>query len=191
MRTFLFLAYLLGSATVLSAQRVITLQLPDAQITADRIVRGDGDTYGLGDWQCAFTIKLDGAVLRVDGAITFSEKANDFTTLVGEYHQSIPVGELEKCRSCKVSIDETYGTVIGPNIGARGYRWFGGQGLVRRARIQTDTFGDDAGRVGGTVQFAPLRVLIECPIADAQDFSEFTVFARYANKHAAQNEDSE
>lgn len=162
---FCTLALLTCTACAAPAQRTLTVQLPDAHLTADRIIRGDGDTYGLGDWQCAFTIKLDGAVLRVDGAITFSEKANDFTTLVGEYHRSIPVGELEKCRSCKVSLDETYGKVSGPNIGARGYRWFGGQRLVSRARIQTDTFGSDAGRVGGTVQFAPLRVLIECPIA--------------------------
>ncbi len=159
------LALIICTATTTAAQRTLSIRLPDAQITADRLTRGDGDTYGLGDWQCAFTVKLVDTVLHLDGTIMFAEKANDFTTIVGEYHRRIPVGELEKCRSCRISLDETYGTAIGPNIGARGYRWFDGQGLVRRAKIQTDTFGDDTGHIGGTVQFVPVRVLIECLVA--------------------------
>jgi hypothetical protein len=147
------------------AQRDLLIRLPDVKITADRIIRGDGDTYGLGDWRCAFTLKLEGAELLLDGAIVFSENANDFTTIVGEYHRRIAVGELERCRTCKITLDETYGTVSGPNIGARGYRWFGGQGLVRRANVQTDTFGEDARRIGGTVQFRPLKIRIDCPVA--------------------------
>ncbi len=152
-------------ATGATAQQSFSIQLPDAQIIANRVVRGDGDTYGLGDWKCAFTVALDGTQLKVDGKISFTEKANDFTTIVGEYHQSVPVGALERCRHCLVSLDETQGTVTGPNIGARGYRWFNGQGLLRRARIQTDTFGNDTGNIGGTVQFAPIRVLVDCSIA--------------------------
>ncbi len=154
------------TATAANAQRTLSISLPDAHIAADRVTRGDGDTYGLGDWRCAFTLKLEGSVLRLDGTILFTEQANDFTTIVGEYHRRIPVGELEKCRTCRTSLSETYGTASGPNIGARGYRWFSGQGLVRRAKIQSDTFGDDVGHIGGTVQFAPVRVLIECLVAD-------------------------
>lgn len=162
---FKVLALIACSATAASAQRSLSIQLPDAQITADRITRGDGDTYGLGDWQCAFTVKLVGTVLHLNGTIMFTEKANDFTTIVGEYHRRISVGELERCRTCQISLGETYGTANGPNIGARGYRWFGGQGLVRRAKIQTDTFGNDAGHIGGVVQFTPVRILIECLVA--------------------------
>ena len=147
------------------AQQSFSLQLPDVQLLADRIVRGDGDTYGLGDWHCAFTVALDGTQLKLDGKISFTEKANDFTTIVGEYHQNIPVGELQRCKHCVVTLDETTGTVSGPNIGARGYRWFGGQGLVRRAKIQTDVFGDDVGYIGGTIQFKPIRVLVDCSVA--------------------------
>ncbi len=150
---------------VLNAQQSFSIALPDVQITADRLVRGDGDTYGLGNWQCSFTVTLDGLMLKVDGKISFAEKANDFTTIVGEYHQRIAVGELERCQRCVVSLDETHGDVSGPNIGARGYRWFAGQGLVRRAKIQTDTFGNDVGHVGGTIQFASIRVLVDCSVA--------------------------
>lgn len=152
-------------AAEMPAQQSFNIELPDVQITANRVVRGDGDTYGLGDWKSSFTVALDGAMLKVDGTITFTEKANDFTTIVGEYHQRIAVGALERCRHCQVSLGETQGSVAGPNIGSRGYRWFNGQGLLRRASIQTDVFGEDAGSIGGTIQFAPIRVLVDCFIA--------------------------
>jgi hypothetical protein len=147
------------------AQKSFNIELPDIQITASRIVRGDGDTYGLGDWKSTFTVALDGTTLKVDGTISFTEKANDFTTIVGEYHQRIAVGALERCRHCQVTLGETTGSVSGPNIGARGYRWFGGQGLIRRAKIQTDIFGEDVGNIGGTIQFALIRILVDCSIA--------------------------
>lgn len=149
----------------LNAQASFRIQLPDAEITADRIVRGDGDTYGLGDWHCVFTVALADTLLKVDGKISFTEKANDFTTIVGEYHQLVPVGQLERCRHCVVTLDETEGKVSGLNFGARGYRWFAGKGLVRRAKIQSDVFGTDAGFIGGTIQFAPIRVLVDCSMA--------------------------
>lgn len=148
-----------------TAQQTVLVNLPDIYITADKITRGDSDTYGLGDWTCSFKLELEGTVLKVDGSIIFSEKANDFTTIVGEYHEEIPVKELEKCRSCSFSLEDSYGVVSGPNIGARGYRWYQGQGLIRRAKIITDTFGDDAGRIGGTVQFEPVRVVVRCMYA--------------------------
>ncbi len=144
------------------AQQIIPVRLPDAVITANRIIRGDGDTYGLGDWRCAFTATVDGLYLKIDGVITFTEKANDFTTIVGEYHRRIYIRQLEKCQSCDVSLLGASGVVDGPNIGARGYRWFGGKGMVRRAYIQTDVFGKDAGQIGGKVQFAPLKVSVKC-----------------------------
>lgn len=148
-----------------TAQQSFEITLPDAHIFADRLRRGDGDTYGLGDWHCTFSVSLSGTEIVVDGQIVFSEKANDFTTITGAYHRRIEVGELSRCRHCWVTLEGEKGSVGGPNIGARGYRWFAGQGLIRRARIQTDTFGDDVGRIGGTVQFAPIKVRVDCAIA--------------------------
>jgi hypothetical protein len=154
-----FLFFIQLTAT---AQQTIRVNLPDAAITAGRVTRGDADTYGLGDWRCTFTATLEGLYLRLDGVITFTEKANDFTTITGEYHRRIYVRELEKCQSCNLYIPGASGTVSGPNIGARGYRWFNGQGMVRRARIQTDVFGADAGQIGGVVQFAPVLISVKC-----------------------------
>ncbi len=168
------LACLLASG--LLAQQSFNFQIPDAQIRADRVLRGDGDTYGLGDWTCTFTIALEGTELVINGKIRFTERANDFTTIVGEYHQRIFVGELERCRHCNVSLVESYGQVSGPNIGARGYRWFDGQRLIRRANIQTDVFGSDAGQIGGTVQFMPVRILVDCSIAETLKQTELRSF---------------
>jgi len=147
------------------AQQSFQIDLPDVQITADKLVRGDADTYGLGDWRCTFRVSLDSTFLQLDGEIIFSEKANDFTTITRTFQRRIEVGALEKCRLCEVSLADIQGTVAGPNIGARGYRWYKGQGIIRRAQIATDTFGDDVGRIGGTVQFAPIRVVVRCDYA--------------------------
>ncbi len=149
----------------ISAQKNITVPLPDVYIKADQLLRGDGDTYGIGDWNANFTATLDGSHILLTGTIAFTEKANDFTTIVGTYSQRIKVEQLETCSHCQVILDESYGAVSGPNIGARGYRWFEGQGLIRRAWVQTDTFGEDTGNIGGNIQFAPLRFLVHCDIA--------------------------
>lgn len=149
---------------VLSAQGSFTIQLEDVEITATRVVRGDGDTYGLGDWYCRYSVALDCDALVLEGKIVFTEKANDFSTISGVFKKRIPVEALERCQYCLVQLDPTEGTVSGPNIGARGYRWFAGEGLIRRAKIQTDVFGTDAGHIGGTIQFAPVRVLVDCLI---------------------------
>lgn len=153
------------ATTPVNAQEYLDIALPAAQIKADKLIRGDGDTYGLGDWRCQFSFKLNGSQLEVRGNIRFSENANDFTTITGTYFQQIQVQELERCKHCELSLEDGSGFVKGPNIGARGYQWFNGYGLVRGAMIQTDTFGDDVGHIGGTVQFNTIRVLINCAMA--------------------------
>jgi len=80
--TLTFCACLLAATPY--AQQSFDITLPDVQIIAERVVRGDGDTYGMGDWHCAFNVSLEGPVLKIDGNISFTEKANDFTTIVGE-----------------------------------------------------------------------------------------------------------
>lgn len=161
---FLILFILFFGICPIAAQESFVLQLDEVEITAGRIVRGDGDTYGLGDWHCRFEVSLTESTVLLEGRIVFAEKANDHTTISGTFKKYIPVKELEACRHCVIQLDPAEGTVSGPNIGARGYRMFAGQGLIRRAHIQTDVLGQDAGRIGGTVQFAPIRVLVDCLI---------------------------
>ncbi|HAD12905.1 MAG TPA: hypothetical protein DCF33_10770, partial [Saprospirales bacterium] len=148
----------------MKGQESFTILLEDADIQATKIVRGDGDTYGLGDWHCRYSVSLQENAILLEGRIVFSEKANDHSIIAGTFKKRIQVEALERCRHCVIQLDPSEGTVSGPNIGARGYRWFAGQGLIRKAKIQTDVFGEDAGYIGGTIQFVPVRVLVDCLI---------------------------
>lgn len=161
----------LGCIGNVCAQQEIWIQLPNVRIIADKITRGDGDTYGFGDWQCRFKATIEDASVVLEGNLTFSENANDFTTITGDFRQKIKFEQLEPCRRCRVNIDPSTGWLGGPNVGARGAHWYRGQGLIRRAKMTTDTFGNDVGRVGGTVQFVPLRVLVHCEYVQNEDLN--------------------
>lgn len=152
------------------AQQSIFVELPDATIMADKVTRGDSDTYGLGDWSCTFRAELIGdSKLKIKGFISFTEKANDYTTIVGEYERTICVKELENFTHFRLGIETPRGNVAGANIGARGYRWFSGEGIIQKAYIQTDTFGEDAGRIGGKIRFNPIEITIQRHYAASED----------------------
>jgi hypothetical protein len=152
-----------------AAQIVLEIAIPDVEISANVLERGDGDTYGLGNFQCSFQLKPDGNALLITGKIIFQEQANDFTTISGVIKHRIKVPELEYCASCEVVLENLQGSCSGPNIGARGYRWFEGQGVIRRAKIRTDIFGNDIGNIGGIIQFEPLRAIVTCAYAATTD----------------------
>ena len=148
--------------TVSRAQDTLVVNLPDVDIFANKVTRGDADVYGLGDWTCKFEVEvLDGAKLLLKGTISFWEKANDYTTIVGKYEQVLSLKALEPYAYFRLQIESPSGSVGGSNIGARGFRWFAGEGLIQKAHIQTDTFGEDAGRIGGTVKFRPLKIVAQ------------------------------
>jgi len=155
--------FLLGAFFASSrAQDTLIVNLPDIDIFAGKVTRGDADVYGLGDWTCKFEVEvLDGAKLLLKGTISFWEKANDYTTIVGKYEQELSLKALEPYAWFRLQIESPSGSVGGPNIGARGFRWFSGEGLIQKAYIQTDTFGEDAGRIGGTVKFRPLKIVAQ------------------------------
>jgi hypothetical protein len=154
-------------STRLAAQagRLVQVTLPNQSLYATQLLRGDADTYGLGDWRAEVKVALEGTNIRVTGQISFTENANDFTTIAGSFSQLIPVAELDACQHCNFTLLNSKGAVRGINIGARGAQWHEGTGIIQRASITTDTFGDDVGRVGGTIRFAPLAVRVHCPIA--------------------------
>ncbi len=148
--------------SVSHAQDTLIVNLPDVDIFAGKVTRGDADVYGLGDWTCKFEVEvLDGAKLLLKGTISFWEKANDYTTIVGKYEQVLSLKAMEPYAYFRLQIESPSGSVGGPNIGARGFRWFAGEGLIQKAYIQTDTFGEDAGRIGGTVKFRPLKIVVQ------------------------------
>lgn len=156
---------LLLSTSLLPAQPVLTVQLPDVSITADRVLRGDADIYGMGDWYCTFRVMLDGDSITLNGYIAFHEKANDSSIIVGHVRHRVALPFASDYHWCAQEADPSSGIVSGPNIGARGPRWYAGRGLIRRAYIVTDTFGDDVGRIGGRVQFRPVHIRLRCEYA--------------------------
>jgi hypothetical protein len=156
---FLFCFFLCTGAY---AQESVVIPLPELRLYADVLEQGDADTYGLGHWKLDVQLRLEGTDLLLEARLIFQENARDYTIISGQTQQRIHVGALEKCQYCTLILEEEHGTVSGPNIGARGYRWYRGQALVRRAHIVTDTFGPDTGRIGGLVQLKPARVLVHC-----------------------------
>lgn len=160
----IFLMFILWSAfsTSAQAQDTLVINLPDVDIFAGKVIRGDADVYGLGDWSCKFEVEItDGTKLLLKGTISFWEKANDYTTIVGKYEQMLSIKALEPYAYYRLQLLTPSGSVGAPNIGARGFRWFPGEGLLQKAYIQTDTFGEDAGRIGGTVKFRPLKIVVQ------------------------------
>lgn len=162
MKCLLFLLCFTGGSLSASAQDTITIRLPDMQIFANKLMRGNADLYGLGDWICRYRISLKDSILVMKGDIIFRENANDYTIMEGAVKQSIVVPELTGFAGCQILLSPSKGEVRGLNIGARGYQWFRGHGLVRRAFIRTDTLGLDVGKVGGRVQFQPVKIIAQC-----------------------------
>lgn len=156
------MAIALTTPLLCAAQPILTLHLPDVSITANRLVKGDADIYGLGNWHCTFHLELDGQKVLLKGYIVFSEKANDSTVIIGQVKQELAWTALEGYELCARVLDLNSGSVGGSNIGARGARWYAGHGLIRRAYVVTDTFGNDVGRIGGLVQFRPVKVYLSC-----------------------------
>jgi len=167
-RPIFIFTYWLPACLFAQNDEFVQVSLPDASITATQCLRGDGDTYGLGDWNSTFTVEIDSIYLKIRGEVSFTEKANDFTTIVGQYQSQVVITEMMRCPNCSFSLEKQSGSVSGPNVGARGYQWYNGQGIIRRAKIMTDTFGDDVGKIGGVIQFRTIQIEKHCYFAFAE-----------------------
>jgi hypothetical protein len=165
MEKYIWMALLLCQGLHTQAQKIVTIYPKDQVVAADRLLRGDGDTYGMGDWQTVVRLSVEDTLLLIHGELIFRENANDFTTIAGTFQQKIPIDMLKDCQQCQFSIQQPTGRAEGENIGARGYKWFAGQGALRRVHFQTDTFGEDVGLIGGRVQYRPVQIAVRCLLA--------------------------
>jgi hypothetical protein len=154
---------LLFGASTLSAQQSITIYPSAFEIRATDILKGDGDTYGLGNFVVKTTLYLKNEWLTVRVDLKFAENANDFTTIVGSVQYMYKIDEIAKCRSCVHTLAHEQASTVHKNIGARGYKVFGGDEIVESLYFITDTFGEDAGNIGGTVQLAPITIYVAGP----------------------------
>jgi hypothetical protein len=163
MKNLLVLSGLLffSGSLLLPAQTVIAIPLPDVTVWANKCIRGDADLYGLGHWDCHLKAKIIGKQVRIEGKIVFSEGANDFTTIVGAFTKVVHIAHCLPAGEWDISpVEVGTGIVSGNNMGASGPHWFAGSGLIQQAKITTDTFGPDTEKIGGTLQFKPLKVQI-------------------------------
>ena len=165
MRSTCLILFLSCVCWALGAQQTLWIALPDAHIVADRLTKGDCDTYGLGDWHCRFTATIEDSLIVLNGSISFSENANDYTTIVGAWRSELYVAELARCSKCRLILHDNSGQVSGKNIGARGYQTVVGKGMIRKARVLSDTFGCDAGKLGAYLSFRPILLAIHCEYA--------------------------
>lgn len=161
---FLSITLLLILLSTLAGQRSSTLQLPDIQLFADQHTRGDEDLYGLGTWQISATAHQLGDSVCISLTIKFCEDVHDFTTMKGARIVMVALPEGVNT-SETLLMDQSFSDVRGPNIGARGFQNFQGNGMIEEVIICTDTFGTDTGKVGGTIRFKPIRLSSSQPTA--------------------------
>jgi hypothetical protein len=150
------------------AQTSVTIDVPAFEIYADQLLHGDGDTYGMGTFRIQVTASIDNGQIVLQSQIIFEEGANDFTVILGNTVHRFDIEVLQTCKHCQLTLLQGRGHLNGVNIGARGFKRFDGHHLIQSADIQTDTFGDDVGKIGGKVKLKPFTVLIKCLYATTE-----------------------
>jgi hypothetical protein len=154
--------FLLFGLAKTNANDTLKVFIPDLIVWADQLNHGDTDIYGLGEWQCSVIAEVENGDLILRGKIVFSEKSNDFTVISGKIDYRIPIKNLGSCYDFEViSIEKNKGNVNGENRGASGFHKFLGKGIIRSANIITDTFGGDVGKIGGTIKFQPIFLIVK------------------------------
>jgi len=152
---------LLAGTLRAAAQSLIAVPLPDITVWADKCVQGDRDIYGLGTWSCSIKAKIVQRQLVLTGKIIFIEEANDFTLIVGHFTKVMNIAPCLPGGEWAIEpVGNMAGSVAGLNTGASGIHFFEGTGLIQRAYLITDTFGEDTGNIGGTLKLKPLQVRI-------------------------------
>ena len=68
--------FFIGQTICLFAQSSLSINIPDLEIRADKLIQGDADTYGRGDWKCEVTVHIIEDTINVTGNIIFSENGS-------------------------------------------------------------------------------------------------------------------
>jgi len=149
----------------LEAQETIILNIPDITIYANELIQGNSDTYGRGVWKSNFTLEIIDDQVNLKAELLFLENQGDNTIITGKFEGNYPIPSFIKYPNCSFKLPVKKGVVEGANFGARGFRTFEGKGIIHTISIQTDTFGDDVGKVGGTIHFNPIEIIVIRPRA--------------------------
>lgn len=74
MRHFICTLFLC-SLLLLAAQEAAIIKIPDKEIIADRLIRGNGDTYSMGDCWCSFRLSRTNDMLMLNGEMMAAQKS--------------------------------------------------------------------------------------------------------------------
>lgn len=144
------------------AQQTIRVPLPSIEIWADKLEHGDCDTFGKGTWMCSVETEIEGDELTISAKIWFLENSGDSTRITGAATRKMKIPSLKDYSACTILNKGGSGRLNGVNIGARSFRNYEGQGIIRSGYIQTDTHGCDVGKIGGKLTLKPLYLKIYC-----------------------------
>jgi len=161
----------IGQTIFLFAQSSLSINIPDLEIRADKLIQGDADTYGRGDWKCEVTVHIIEDTINVTGSIIFSENEADRTIIKGDFRKVFVSPMLRKFQSCELDEKKINGDAGGLNFGSREPVWVKGKGLIKRIKIRTDTFGNDIGKIGGILKFNPIILNYECLFAEKKSLN--------------------
>lgn len=140
----------------------VTISIPNINaLNLPHTGRGDTEMKGHNP-----SIAIDAQVRRqqqtavVSGTVTMTEDRADWTTFRNTFSRGIFIGNLESPECAVVGVRFARGSVRA-NGGNDNHRWtrYSGNGIINSARCLSDTRGDDAGKLGCTIEFGSATVL--------------------------------
>jgi len=157
-----------GSVTSTNAQEFCrTITVPIASIRAWHLPHeGTGDTEMAGH-NPRITIRAnvsrEGPRLILTGTVEMREAVEDFTTFLGTFMRTVFDADLE-APGCTYREFISRSGSLDADSGEDNHKWTlyeNGNGIVRAANCLSDTAGDDAGRLGCTIEFDEITVALK------------------------------
>jgi hypothetical protein len=163
----LILGLITGTAQSADAQEFCrTINVPIPSIRAWHLPHeGTGDTEMEGHnprITIRANISRDGPRLILDGTVEMREAVQDFTTFLGNFTRRIFDIDLEAPGCAYRDFGPRSGS-LDADSGEDNHDWTfyqNGNGIVRAANCLSDTVGNDAGRLGCTIDFADITVAL-------------------------------
>jgi hypothetical protein len=166
----LIASFVTGSAPSADAQEFCrTIMVPIATIRAWHLPHeGTGDTEMAGH-NPRITIRAnvmrDGPRLNLTGTVEMREAVEDFTTFLGTFMKQVFDIDQE-APGCAYRDFSSRNGSLDADSGDNNHDWTlyeNGNGIIKAASCLSDTDGDDAGRLGCTIDFDDITVTLVAP----------------------------
>ena len=157
--------FITGSVPSADAQEFCrTISVPIASIRAWHLPHeGTGDTEMFGNNR-RITIRAnvvrDGPRLNLTGTVEMRESVQDFTTFLGTFTRQVFDLDLEAPGCTYRGFSGRSGSLDADSSEVNWTQYENGNGIIKAASCLSDTFGDDAGRLGCTIDFEDITVAL-------------------------------